>query len=76
MSIFPSLSIFIHFFLSSVLFITPASLSLSRFTHLEGECPFISFDELLDRLEDLVSCVCCLYNTLWSVYVGADFGAL
>ena len=27
---------------------------LSEYTHMEAECPFIDFNELLDRLEDLV----------------------
>ena len=26
----------------------------SRYTHIEGECPFITFDDLLNRLEDLI----------------------
>lgn len=28
---------------------------VAEYTHIEGECPFISFDDLLDKLEDLVS---------------------
>ncbi|XP_067138964.1 asparagine--tRNA ligase, cytoplasmic-like [Centruroides vittatus] len=27
---------------------------ISRFTHIEAECPFITFDDLLDKLEDLI----------------------
>ena len=27
---------------------------LSRYTHIEGECPFVDFKDLLQRLEDLV----------------------
>ncbi|XP_076303166.1 asparagine--tRNA ligase isoform X1 [Lasioglossum baleicum] len=27
---------------------------LAEYTHIEGECAFITFDELLDRLEDLI----------------------
>ena len=27
---------------------------IAEYTHIEGECPFIDFTELLDRLEDLV----------------------
>uniref|UniRef100_U5ETV1 Asparagine--tRNA ligase, cytoplasmic n=1 Tax=Corethrella appendiculata TaxID=1370023 RepID=U5ETV1_9DIPT len=27
---------------------------LAEYSHIEGECPFITFEELLDRLEDLI----------------------
>lgn len=28
--------------------------SVVRYTHIEAECPFITFQDLLNRLEDLV----------------------
>ena len=27
---------------------------VAEYTHMEAECPFINFDQLLDKLEDLV----------------------
>lgn len=42
---------------SACLFFLPIvceSRLIFRFTHIEGECPFITFDDLLDRLEDLI----------------------
>ncbi|GAV07557.1 hypothetical protein RvY_17380 [Ramazzottius varieornatus] len=27
---------------------------LAEYTHIEGECPFVTFEELLDRIEDLI----------------------
>ena len=27
---------------------------VTRYTHIEAECPFLTFEEMLDRVEDLV----------------------
>lgn len=36
------------------LFVIIHLLSVFRYTHIEAECPFMSFEDLLNRLEDLV----------------------
>lgn len=30
------------------------TVTVSRYTHIEAECPFITFEDLLNKLEDLV----------------------
>ena len=44
-----------HFIISPTFTCLSPLVSLCRYTHIEGECPFINFDGLLDRLEDLVA---------------------
>lgn len=41
-------------FLAGLHLSTPVYFSVTRYTHIEAECPFISFDDLLNKLEDLV----------------------